>query len=250
MLSSVLTAASSSAGEAAGTLNPPGSGTLTTIHFVIIAILALATLLIVAVGIAKARKRREGERRSREEAREAGMPIVEAAPPSLEQRDDHIAGQALDRSTFAPEFHAAPVPDDATTEAVLDDAPPSRPVPDERIAAAAPMDASPATIAEPAAPAEPVAPPEPVAPLASAPSPADGPITQLKGLGPKVATRLAEMGVTTVGQIAALDADQAQELDSQLGPFAGRLHRDRWIEQARFLAAGDKAGFEAVFGKL
>lgn len=79
---------------------------------------------------------------------------------------------------------------------------------------------------------------------------ASGPVTQLKGLGPKVAARLAELGVTTVGQIAALDDDAAHALDAQLGPFRGRLERDRWVEQARFLAAGDRAGFEAVFGKL
>ncbi|PAV66703.1 hypothetical protein WR25_19059 [Diploscapter pachys] len=28
------------------------------------------------------------------------------------------------------------------------------------------------------------------------------------------------------------------------------MERDRWIEQARFLAAGDTAGFERVFGRL
>ncbi len=79
---------------------------------------------------------------------------------------------------------------------------------------------------------------------------ADGPVTQLKGLGPKVAQRLAELGVTTVGQIAALSDDDAAALDARLGAFSGRMARDRWQEQARFLAAGDRAGFEAVFGKL
>ena len=79
---------------------------------------------------------------------------------------------------------------------------------------------------------------------------ADGSLMQLKGLGPKVADRLAELGVTSVGQIAALSDDDAVRLDDQLGPFRGRMMRDRWIEQARFLAAGDKAGFESVFGRL
>ena len=65
-----------------------------------------------------------------------------------------------------------------------------------------------------------------------------------------VAARLAEAGVTTVGQLAALDDDAAARLDVQLGSFTGRMGRDRWLEQARFLAAGDRAGFEAVFGKL
>lgn len=80
--------------------------------------------------------------------------------------------------------------------------------------------------------------------------PAAGPVTQLKGLGPKVAQRLGELGITTVGQLAALTDDDAAALDAQLGPFAGRMGRDRWQEQARFLAQGDRAGFEAVFGRL
>jgi predicted flap endonuclease-1-like 5' DNA nuclease len=72
----------------------------------------------------------------------------------------------------------------------------------------------------------------------------------LKGLGPKVAARLGESGITTVRHLAALDDDEAARLDAQLGSFSGRMSRDRWLEQARFLAAGDKAGFEAVFGRL
>lgn len=114
----------------------------------------------------------------------------------------------------------------------------------------------------PPPPAAAVPPPRPlpvtqpdVAPLGGSPAPvaagpADGSVTQLKGLGPKVAERLAQLGITTVGQIAALTDDQAADLDAQLGAFAGRMGRDRWQEQARFLAAGDRAGFEAVFGKL
>ncbi|KHA63177.1 hypothetical protein NI18_17875, partial [Sphingomonas sp. Ant20] len=89
---------------------------------------------------------------------------------------------------------------------------------------------------------------------APAPAPAvdhaAAPVTQLKGLGPKVATRLAELGVTTVGDMAALSETEAQNIDAQLGAFTGRMGRDRWIEQSRLLAAGDKPGFEAVFGKL
>ena len=50
--------------------------------------------------------------------------------------------------------------------------------------------------------------------------------------------------------MAALSDSAAQTIDTQLGTFTGRMHRDRWIEQARLLAAGDKAGFEAKFGKL
>lgn len=123
------------------------------------------------------------------------------------------------------------------------------PAPLMREAAPAPVSPVPATPPAPPAPHAPVITVEPTPPAASA-SAADGPVTQLKGLGPKVAARLGELGITTVGQLAALTDDDAAALDAQLGPFAGRMGRDRWQEQARFLAAGDIKGFEAVFGRL
>jgi predicted flap endonuclease-1-like 5' DNA nuclease len=111
--------------------------------------------------------------------------------------------------------------------------------------------ASPAPLAFIDQPTPAVAPPTPAPSIATdADDPANGPVTQLKGLGPKVAARLAELGITSVGQVAALDDDAAYALDAELGAFRGRLERDRWVEQARFLAAGDRAGFEAVFGRL
>jgi predicted flap endonuclease-1-like 5' DNA nuclease len=107
-------------------------------------------------------------------------------------------------------------------------------------------------------PAEPAPPPtvpqatsaEIVPPAPATGGDADAPVTLLKGLGPKVAARLAELGVTTVGQLAALTPAEAGALDADLGTFKGRMARDRWIEQARLLATGDRAGFEATFGKL
>jgi predicted flap endonuclease-1-like 5' DNA nuclease len=103
---------------------------------------------------------------------------------------------------------------------------------------------------QPAPPPPPPPPPAPVAAAADINGPAARPVTLLKGLGPKVAARLGELGVTNVGQLAALDHDAAARLDAQLGAFQGRMERDRWIEQARFLAADDVTGFEAVFGRL
>ena len=85
------------------------------------------------------------------------------------------------------------------------------------------------------------------------------PLTTLKGLGPKAASQLNALGVTRFDQIAAwTDADAAQ-IDAEMGFFRGRMYRDKWIEQAQHLAAGDlgrhphrkgEAGFEAKFGKL
>jgi len=119
---------------------------------------------------------------------------------------------------------------------------PPSPLADEPVAAAAPLDANPAALAADLPP-EPVAPSVPEAPVAME-------ITQLKGLGPKLAATLAELGFTRIDQIAALTPAEADDLDARLGAFKGRMARDRWIEQAKLLSAGDKAGYEAAFGKL
>lgn len=99
----------------------------------------------------------------------------------------------------------------------------------------------------PAATAEPAPPP---APVEAPPAPDAGAVTILKGLGPKIAARLAELGITRVDQLAWLDDAEAADLDAQMGAFQGRMERDRWREQARLLVADDRAGYEAQFGKL
>jgi len=210
--------------QSGASLLPDGIGALTTLHLVIVALLAIGALAVIVVGMRRARIRRQAERQVERHAQEAGVPAAEvtaptpAAPPSPPPIPSAAAPPA-----------PTPVPGPPPTDAA--------PLADEPIAAAAPLDASPASEAAPA----------PVAATASA---ADGSVTQLKGLGPKVSAKLAELGVTTVGQLAALDDAGAAALDAELGPFRGRMMRDRWIEQARFLAAGDRAGFEAVFGRL
>ena len=79
--------------------------------------------------------------------------------------------------------------------------------------------------------------------------PADD-LTRLKGVGPKMVARLAELGVTRYQQLATMSAAELALLDDRLGPFKGRLARDRVAEQAGFLARDDVDGFEAKFGKL
>lgn len=115
-----------------------------------------------------------------------------------------------------------------------------------------------AVIDEPV-PEQPLPPePEPAPPPVAAPAPAEpapvpvaaDDLTIMKGIGPRLAERLNSVGVTSFAQIAALTPEAAAELDAKLGDFRGRLASDRWIEQARLLAAGDRAGYEAAFGKL
>ena len=75
-------------------------------------------------------------------------------------------------------------------------------------------------------------------------------LVRLKGVGPKLAELLHARGFTRFEQLAHLTAQELDLLDQQLGPFAGRIKRDRIVEQAAYLARGDVDGFEEHFGKL
>ena len=75
-------------------------------------------------------------------------------------------------------------------------------------------------------------------------------LSQLKGVGPKLVALLHGLGITRFAQIAAWADEDIAGIDAQLGNFKGRINRDNWVEQAKFLSTGDRAGFEAQFGKL
>ncbi|KQO08337.1 hypothetical protein [Sphingomonas sp. Leaf242] len=250
-----------SATSASGlSLLPDGIATLTAIHFTIIAVVAILVVIGLIWGIRAKRSRTKAAHDVIANAEEAGVPPEPvSAQPAVEARDAEQSQRQAQTQPIAP-VRVAPPPAPPEPAAPVRRAPEPPPVsraddlpktPDRP--AAAPIPASPPLDASPAA--EPV--PAAVLPVetrasASAPVQSYGgdPVTQLKGLGPKVAARLGELGVSTIDQMAALTESEAQSIDAQLGNFTGRMHRDRWIEQARLLAAGDKAGFEAKFGKL
>lgn len=75
-------------------------------------------------------------------------------------------------------------------------------------------------------------------------------LQRLKGVGPKFAQMLNERGILRYDQLAKLSAAEIEHLDKDLGPFRGRLQRDRVVEQADYLARGDTEGFESRFGSL
>ncbi|QIQ85540.1 hypothetical protein [Erythrobacter sp.] len=98
--------------------------------------------------------------------------------------------------------------------------------------------------------------PAPAPAPAPAPTPAPVPagdesddLTRIKGVGPKLATMLGELGVTRFAQIAEWDEAEIDRIDAQLGRFQGRIRRDQWVEQAKLLVSGDKDAFEARFGR-
>ncbi|MES2755089.1 MAG: hypothetical protein V4659_10530 [Pseudomonadota bacterium] len=114
--------------------------------------------------------------------------------------------------------------------------------------AAKPATATAATqpAAKPSA-AEPAKKPAAVAPAVAA---TEHGLIDIKGLGPKAVPLLAGLGINDLSALAKLSPARAAEIDGQLGALSGRMARDRWVEQAKLLAAGDVAAFEKTYGKL
>ncbi|HVJ03209.1 MAG TPA: hypothetical protein VM662_13585 [Sphingomonas sp.] len=191
----------------------PGGPEWLTLTFVVIGLGVVAALIILIWGarLAGRRARAERELEHRGQVHRIGDPPV-MAPPA-----------APARPAPAPEEEALP---------------PEPPLADEPIAAAASLDASPASLAVSGPATE-----------EASDTDADD-LTRMKGVGPRLAQRLNSVGITRFAQLAALTPEGAEALDAQLGDFRGRIHRDRWIEQAGYLARGDVAGYEAQFGKL
>ena len=101
---------------------------------------------------------------------------------------------------------------------------------------------------KPAAPKPAASSPE--LPLGAAPAGEGDDLRRIKGVGPKLVKLLQSQSVTRFEQIANWTDADIDRIDAQLGSFAGRIRRDNWVEQAKYLASGDTAGFEAKFGKL
>ncbi|WP_288456913.1 hypothetical protein [uncultured Sphingomonas sp.] len=209
-------------------------GVLVTIALVVVAIAAILTVIAMIVGARNKRARRAAEADEQQRIADLKAAGVEASPPAGTPPPAAAPVAAPTAPAAAPSPEATPA----------DQPPAEAPLADEPIAAAAPMDATPASIAADAPS------PAPATAAAAFADPGAQPVSLLKGLGPKIAARLAELGITRVDQLAWIDDAEAAELDAQLSPFEGRMERDRWREQARLLAGGDRAAYEAQFGKL
>lgn len=77
--------------------------------------------------------------------------------------------------------------------------------------------------------------PKAAEPKAAAVDSADD-LTHLSGVGPKLAQKLLENGVTTFAQIAAWTEDDIADMDGKLS-FKGRIEREGWVEQAQAIVA-------------
>ncbi|MEH6791631.1 hypothetical protein [Parasphingorhabdus sp.] len=160
---------------------------------------------------------------------------------------DHFsADDGLLEKAGEPVRPADPAPVPAAPAAVS----PPPPPPVKKVVTPSPAPAP----AEPVAEAKPV--PAPVAPVAAGkpniPAAVGEPdnLRLIKGVGPKLNTLLNSLGVTRFDQIAEWKEAEIVEVDQYLETFSGRITRDAWIDQAKFLAKDDIAGFEKKYGKL
>jgi predicted flap endonuclease-1-like 5' DNA nuclease len=67
-------------------------------------------------------------------------------------------------------------------------------------------------------------------------------LKRIRGIGPQNEGRLHALGIWHFGQIAAWSAENAKWIGSYLA-FRGRIERERWIDQAKELAAGRNTKF-------
>lgn len=197
------------------------AATLTTGTLILIAIGMVCAVGIIWWGTMLRRRRAAAVAEANEHAALAGHPVEEGDPEAPSEQTGALpASMPIEPAPVATAPPAIPEP---AMPSVADLVPPSEREP------------------------TPAASPEPPAP---SPQPMVVPLTMLKGLGPKAAAQLNALGIDRINQLAALSPSEATALDARLGAFTGRMTRDRWVEQAKLLEAGDRAGFEATFGKL
>ncbi len=98
--------------------------------------------------------------------------------------------------------------------------------------------------------AEPVAPPPAGKPKIAPAKGSPDNLRLIKGVGPKLNSLLNNLGITRFDQIATWKAEDIAEVDQYLESFSGRITRDGWIDQAKYLAKDDIDGFEKKYGKL
>jgi predicted flap endonuclease-1-like 5' DNA nuclease len=90
---------------------------------------------------------------------------------------------------------------------------------------------------------------KPAAKKAAAPTAAAGKADNLRrliGIGPVNERLLKGQGVTTYAQIAAWTEADVKRIEEVLN-FDGRIAREKWIEQAKLLAAGNETEFARQF---
>ncbi|WP_374525455.1 hypothetical protein [Sphingopyxis sp.] len=174
---------------------------------------------------------------------EAAKPEIVAAEPARFKPKEPAPAPVVATPASPPPPASAPEPQ------------PAAEIPEEPTVPSAPVVEIPAAAPQPEPETRPAPEPVEVAPestptLEPAPTAKADNLQLLKGVGPKMVALLNGLGITSFQQIADwTDADVAA-IDPQLGAFQGRIARDAIVDQAGYLARGDKAGFEAKYGAL
>ena len=68
-------------------------------------------------------------------------------------------------------------------------------------------------------------------------------LKQIKGIGPKLEKLCNRLGFWHFDQVAAWTSDEVAWVDANLEGFKGRVTRDKWVDQAKILAAGGETEF-------
>lgn len=213
----------------------------TMAQFGLIGLFAILAIVGILFGMRLKRRRIRAEKEV-DAHREAAIDTEDGQPAPARVAPPPPAARSVEREApAAAPVPAAPTP--ATPISVEPAAEAPKPQPEPQPVPVAP--AAPPPVDRAIETAEPTP-----APAVPASTPLADNITQLKGLGPKLAATLADLGITRVDQIAAMTPADLADLDARLGAFKGRPARDRWAEQAALLVAGDRAAYEAEFGKL
>ncbi|MEL6874510.1 MAG: hypothetical protein AAGM33_03450 [Pseudomonadota bacterium] len=167
--------------------------------------------------------------------------------------DDGLLEKAGEAVPPAPAPTPEPEPEPVAKVATPAPAPAPKPVPEpaakpEPVAAAATPTPKP-RVRKPATPTPPPPPPGGKPNIPAASGDPDN-LRLIKGVGPKLNSLLNNLGITRFDQIATWKEAEIAEVDQYLEGFSGRITRDAWIDQAKYLAKDDIAGFEKKYGKL
>ncbi len=169
------------------------------------------------------------------------QPVAPAAPPPRPEP----APAPEPAPVIEPAGETAPPPPPRSATKAKAPAKPAAKKPVAKKAAAKPASAETAAIPE-----EPTVPPPATKPAPAATAAKADNLQLLKGVGPKLVVLLNGLGIISFRQIADWTEADIERIDPQLGAFQGRIARDNIVDQAGYLARGDKAGFEEKYGAL
>lgn len=71
-------------------------------------------------------------------------------------------------------------------------------------------------------------------------------LTEIRGVGSKLARQLHQLGYTSYAQIAQLSANGLEEAEHPLYSMRARIVRDEWIDQAKSLSNDDPVGLNSI----